>query len=63
MCRVVSANVHLSGFGFLLYWRMYRMSFLSMPLIEVKTPRVMTSRWMRANQFSTWFNYDEYVGV
>ena len=39
------------------------MSFLSRSLIEVKTPRVMTSRWMRANQFSTWFSHDEYVGV
>jgi len=39
------------------------MSFLSRSLIDVKTPRVMTSRWMRANQFSTWFNHDEYVGV
>ena len=39
------------------------MSFLSRSLIDVKTPRVMRSRWMRANQFSTWFNHDEYVGV
>ena len=23
----------------------------------------MTSRWMRANQFSTWLSHDEYVGV
>lgn len=51
------------GFASLLYWRMYRMSFLSRSLTEVKMPRVITSRWMRANQFSTWLSQDEYVGV
>jgi hypothetical protein len=39
------------------------MSFLSRSLVLVNTPRVMTSHWMRANQFSTWFSHDEYVGV
>jgi len=52
MRRLGSAYFHFSGFGCLLYWRMYRMSFLSKSLTEVKMPRLVTSRWMRANQFS-----------
>jgi hypothetical protein len=39
------------------------MSFLSRSLTEVKMPRLITSRWMRENQFSTWLSQDEYVGV
>jgi hypothetical protein len=35
------------------------MSFLSRSLTEVKMPRLITSRWMRANQFSTWLSHDE----
>ena len=61
--RVGSSYFHLSGFGLLLYWRMYRMSFLSRSLAEVNMPRVITSRWMRLNQFSTWLSQEEYVGV
>ena len=30
--------------------------------MEEKMLRVMTLRWIPANQFSTWFNQDEYVG-
>jgi len=26
-------------------------------------PRLITSRWMRENQFSTWFNHEKYVGL
>ena len=63
MRRDGSAYFHLSGLGSLLYWRMYRMSFLSRSFGEVKMPRVITSRWIRANQFSTWLSHDEYVGV
>lgn len=37
--------------------------FLSKSLTEVKMPRLMTSHWMRANQFSTWLSHEEYVGV
>jgi hypothetical protein len=39
------------------------MSFLSRFLGKMKTPRVITSRWMWANHFSTWLSHDEYVGV
>ena len=35
------------------------MSFLSRSLMLVKMPRAMMSRWMRENQFSTWFSQDE----
>ena len=51
MRRVGSAKVHFSGFGLVLYRRMYRMSFLSKSLTEVNTPPLITSRWMRENQF------------
>ena len=44
MCRDGLANVHLSGLEFLLYWRMYRMSYMPRSLMEEKMPRVMTSR-------------------
>jgi hypothetical protein len=27
-------------------------------VVLVKMPRAMTSRWMRPNQFSTWFNQE-----
>jgi hypothetical protein len=63
MRRLGSEYFRMIGFASLLYWRMYRMSFLSRSLVEVKMPRVITSRWMRANQFSTWFSQDEHVGV
>ena len=42
---------------------MYRIGFLSRSLGEVTMPRVITSRWIRANQFSIWLSQDEYVGV
>lgn len=39
------------------------MSFLSKSLTEVKMPRLITSRWMRASQYSTLLSQDEHVGV
>ncbi len=35
------------------------MIFLSRSFTLVNTPRAMTFRWMRENQFSTWFSHDE----
>lgn len=63
MRRVRSGNFHFNGFGSLLYRRMKYMVFLSRSLMRVNTTRVMTSRWMRANQFSTRFSHEAYVGV
>ena len=45
--------------GALMYWRMYRMSFRRRSGTEVKTPRAMTSRSIRANHSSTWLSQDE----
>ena len=45
--------------GALMYWRMYRMSFQRRSGTEVKTPRAMTSRSIRANHSSTWLSQDE----
>jgi hypothetical protein len=46
-------------YGALMYWRMYRMSFRRRSGTEVKTPRAMTSRSIRANHGSTWLSQDE----
>ena len=35
------------------------MSLRERSRMEVNTPRAMTSRSMRENQISTWFNQDE----
>lgn len=50
---------HFSGLRSLLYWLIYRMSFLSRSLTKVKMPRLMTSRWVLENQFSTWLSRDQ----
>ena len=42
---------------------MYRMSLRERSCTELNTPRAITSRSIRANQISTWFSQDEYVGV
>ena len=63
MRRYGSKFFHFTGLAFLLYWRMYRMSFLLRSVTEVNTPRAMTSRSILANHNSTWFSQDEYVGV
>jgi hypothetical protein len=42
---------------------MYFMSLRDRSATEVNTPRVITSRSILANQISTWFSQDEYVGV
>ena len=39
------------------------MSFLFRSGTEVNTPRAITSRSILANQSSTWFSHEEYVGV
>jgi hypothetical protein len=41
------------------YWRKYRMSIRRKSGTEVKTPRAMTSRSIRANHSSTWLSQDE----
>ena len=61
--RAVSKYFHFTRLGCLLYWRMYRMSFLFRSATEVKTPRAMTSRSILANHSSTWLSQEEYVGV
>ena len=33
----------------------------SRSLVRVKMPRAITSRWMRANQLSTWLSQDEWT--
>jgi|SRR5579871_6785533 len=42
---------------------MYFISLRERSATDVNTPRSITSRWIFANQISTWFNRDEYVGV
>ncbi len=42
---------------------MYRLSFRARSETDVNTPRAITSRSTRANQISTWFSQEEYVGV
>ena len=42
-----------------MYWRMYRMSVRRRSRTQVKTPRAITSRSIRANHSSTWLNQDE----
>ena len=49
--------------GDLMYWRMYRMSFRRKSGTEVKTPRAMTSRSIRAKpQRSNSGSFDGLVG-
>jgi len=42
---------------------MYRSSLRRKSVVEVKIPRAMQSRSMRANQLSTWLSQLLYVGV
>lgn len=48
-----SAYFHFTVRGDLLYWRMYRKSFLFRSDTEVNTPRAMTSRSSLPNHSST----------
>jgi hypothetical protein len=63
MWRDGSAYFHFTVRGALLYWRMYRMSFLFKSETEVNTPRAMTSRSISPNHSLTWLSHEEYVGV
>ena len=59
MCRDGSTYCHFTTRGFLLYSRMYRISFLFRSATDLNIPRVITSREIFANHSSTWFSHDE----